>query len=157
MGVEFDRTQCNSPDVFHFLMQWRGHMGTADYPNSRWWVEVVVWWRNLRAGLARFNELDGGTLGIIAKDVGLSAGQLQTVAARGPNAADQVQLRLEALHLHDSTVSGDVMRDLERVCTVCDSKRKCKRDFVHFPDDAAWEAYCPNASTFDALKAGSAV
>jgi hypothetical protein len=58
------------------------------------------------------------------------------------------------LHLDAAAISRDeplIMRDLERVCTTCGSKRRCVRDLVRYPDDQAWRAYCPNAMTLDAL------
>jgi positive regulator of sigma E activity len=44
-----------------------------------------------------------------------------------------------------------VMRDLQRACTLCASKRRCGRDLAANPSGPAWEAYCPNASTLHAL------
>jgi hypothetical protein len=123
---------------------------------------LSAWWHNLRAAFARFGELDrcGGELERIARDVGLAPSELRTIAAKRPDAADQLKLRLEALHLdRDALLHDDplVMRDLERVCTACGSKRRCVRDWARFPDDAAWRGYCPNAMTFDALSDQTAV
>jgi hypothetical protein len=46
-----------------------------------------------------------------------------------------------------------IMRDLERVCTLCGSKRRCERDLAAHPDDEVWRTYCPNAPTLEALSA----
>jgi hypothetical protein len=46
-----------------------------------------------------------------------------------------------------------VMRDLQRVCTVCGSKRRCEHDLVNNPSDLVWQKYCPNATTLLALAA----
>jgi hypothetical protein len=48
-----------------------------------------------------------------------------------------------------------VVRDLERVCTVCGSKRRCDRDLAHHPDDPVWRTYCPNVQTLEALETES--
>src|SRR6266571_430683 len=104
---------------------------------------VVEWWQSLRAGFARLDELHncGPEVANIARDVGLSTTELYTIAAKRPDAADQLKLRLETLHLDRAAVLRTdplVMRDLERVCTVCGSKRQCKRDWLRHPDDEVW-------------------
>jgi hypothetical protein len=45
------------------------------------------------------------------------------------------------------------MRDLQRVCTVCGSKRRCAHELAKNPSDPAWQKYCPNATTLAALVA----
>ena len=120
------------------------------------WTSATAWWRNWRAARESIGELDGcgSELARIARDVGVAPSELYTIAAKRPDSADQLKLRLEALHLDAETLRRDdplIMRDLERVCTTCGSKRRCVRDFVRFADDTAWRAYCPNAMTLDAL------
>ena len=44
-----------------------------------------------------------------------------------------------------------VLRDLERVCTLCGKKRKCEHDLMIHPSHPAWTQYCPNAPTLSAL------
>jgi hypothetical protein len=46
-----------------------------------------------------------------------------------------------------------VMRDLQRTCALCLSKRRCTHDLARHPADPVWEEYCPNAMTFSALRA----
>jgi uncharacterized protein YjiS (DUF1127 family) len=119
---------------------------------------LLAWWRNMRAARAQLGELQdccAGDLGRIARDLGVTRSELHTIAAKRPDAADQLQLRLEALHLDRTAILRTeplVMRDLERVCTVCGEKRRCTRDWVRRPDDDAWRAYCPNAMTLAALQ-----
>lgn len=124
--------------------------------NANPWNAATAWWRNWRAARAAVGELDGcgSELTRIARDVGVAPSELYTIAAKRPGAADQLKLRLEALHFDAATIQRDeplIMRDLERVCTTCGSKRRCVRDWTRFPDDAAWRGYCPNATTLDAL------
>lgn len=121
---------------------------------------IAAWWRNWRNARESLAELDGcgSEVSRIAREVGVSAPELYTIAAKRPDAADQLKLRLEALHFDPAALRRDeplVMRDLERVCSTCGSKRRCVRDWVRFPDDAAWRGYCPNAMTLDALAAPS--
>ena len=116
----------------------------------------AAWWRNLRAARASVGELEacGTEVTHIARDLGLAPSELRTIAAKRPDAAAPLEMRLEALHVDPAALRRDeplVMRDLERVCTQCGSKRRCVRDFVRFPDDSGWREYCPNAMTLEAL------
>jgi hypothetical protein len=122
---------------------------------------LVEWWRNVRVMWARFDELHNcdNEIGTIARDVGVLRSGPYTIAVKRPNAADQLKLRLEALQLDRAALLRTdpfVVRDLERVCTACGSKRQCKRDWVRHPDDEVWWRYCPNAPMLEALKIGSA-
>jgi hypothetical protein len=117
----------------------------------------AAWWGNLRAGRAGLDELQncGDEVGHVARDVGLTRHDLYTTAAKRPDAADQLKQRLEALHMDRAALlraEPMVVRDLERVCTVCGSKRQCERDLARHPDDPAWRTYCPNAHTLEALE-----
>jgi len=120
---------------------------------------LARWWRNLRAARMDVDELArcGREAGNIARDVGLSTAELYAMAAKRPDAADQLKLRLETLHLDRGALQrGDpvVLRDLERTCSLCGEKRRCERDLARTPDDPAWQSYCPNAHTLQALEEG---
>jgi len=122
---------------------------------------LVAWWRDVRAAWARLDELRhcAGDLGRIARDAGVTRSELYTIAAKRPDAADQLALRLGALHLDRAAILRTdplVMRDLERVCTLCGAKHRCRRDGLRHPGSAAWRAYCPNAMTLAALEQGQA-
>jgi hypothetical protein len=43
------------------------------------------------------------------------------------------------------------MRDLQRVCSICDNKRACEHDLDRNPGSPAWRDYCANADTFAAV------
>jgi len=44
-----------------------------------------------------------------------------------------------------------VLRDMERVCSLCTHKRQCDRDLVAGTAAAHYEEYCGNAGTIDGL------
>src|SRR5262245_8643521 len=93
----------------------------------------------------------------IAHDVGVSgAAELRVLAGKWPNSADLLarrmrQIKLDAAHIVQ--VEPEVVRDLERVCTLCASKRRCSRDFAKERSPSSWQAYCPNTMTLKALVA----
>jgi len=118
---------------------------------------LVRRWRNWRAARAGLKALAsaGREADNIARDVGLSTGDLYAVARAPADAADQLQARLQALHLDQAALQRNepIIRDLERTCTVCGEKRRCERDLAQHRDDPVWQSYCPNAPTLQALQA----
>ena len=87
---------------------------------------IAKWWRNLRDTRARLGELHaaGDEVANIARDIGLSRADLYTIAAKRPDAANQLKRRLAALDIDEAALSRNeprVARDLERVCSLCGS------------------------------------
>jgi hypothetical protein len=111
-------------------------------------------WRARRAAAAELAALDATELGRIAGEFGLSAGELRAVAATGPEAAALLDKRLGALGIEPTDAALlEVKRDLERCCSLCDSKRECARDLQADPQSPAWTQYCPNKAALSALVA----
>jgi hypothetical protein len=92
----------------------------------------------------------------IARDVGVSGADLAILAGKWPDAGDLLYWRMNEIKFDPKEVTQvhpQVMRDLQRVCTVCGSKRRCVHDLAKNPSDPAWQKYCPNATTLSALAA----
>ena len=92
----------------------------------------------------------------IARDVGVSAAELHTLATFGPEAANLLLRRMVALDLDRNEVARiepKAFQDLQRVCIMCEHRRRCSRDFARGSTDEAWKEYCPNAATLLALHA----
>jgi hypothetical protein len=92
----------------------------------------------------------------IARDVGVGGGDLSVLAGKWPDAADLLYWRMNEIKLDRMEITHadpQVMRDLQRVCTVCGSKRRCEHALANKPSDPAWRKYCPNATTLLALAA----
>jgi len=90
----------------------------------------------------------------IARDVRMTPAELRAIAKRGPEAADLLLRRMAALDLDPAEVSQvgpQTFRDLQRVCSLCESKRRCARDLARDSAMPAWQDYCPNAQTLIAL------
>ena len=120
---------------------------------------LVGWWRRRRQRAASLAELAllSGEAERIASDAGVSVGDLRVLVGKWPDAADPVERRMAALGIDATQVEETqptVMRDLQRVCSMCDEKRMCTHDLNRDPADAAWRDYCPNAETLDALSSG---
>jgi hypothetical protein len=128
-------------------------------------ARLADWWRNLRQEHADLDRLGcggapsaragGNGIEEIARDVGLSASELCDLARKGRGASDLLRGRLSALHINPKRLSRAqpaVMRDLEKVCSLCGSKHRCAHDLANGPADPRWRKYCPNAQTIDALE-----
>lgn len=87
----------------------------------------------------------------IARDSGLSVAEFRVLASLGPNATDLLDRRMAALGLDPIATAPHTFRDLQRICSFCESRRRCLRDLARDPAIPAWKDYCPNAKTLMAL------
>ena len=133
-------------------------MSTAHNQKQTPFGTIGVWWRNWRQCRAAVREVDGlggPELARVAQDVGLNVPQLRTLAGKWPDAAELLSQRLAALRLDERTIvetDPGVLRDLQRVCTMCPDQQRCGRDIEANPSDPEWRKYCPNAETLDAVE-----
>jgi hypothetical protein len=117
---------------------------------GRWWRT----WSRRRRRLAELEHCGPAEVEHIARDLGVSRAELSVLAGKWPDAAGLLSRRLEQVNLDRAElarVEPQVLRDLERVCTLCGSKRKCEHDLTIHPSHPAWTEYCPNATTLSAL------
>ena len=136
-------------------------MSSVPVGQKRWspTKAVLQWWRGwTRQSAARLELRCCGEEEVerMAKDIGVSASELHTLASLGPESADLLLRRMAALDLDRNEVSRTEPRtfqDLQRVCTMCTHHRQCRRDPARDSADPAWESYCPNAATLMALNA----
>jgi uncharacterized protein YjiS (DUF1127 family) len=119
-----------------------------------WVVRAWQVWRRRQRALAELADRE--QLGDIARDVGLSRSEVCILAGKWPDSSDLLSHRLEQVSLDSAGLKQtepQVLRDLQRTCGLCASKRMCSRDFARRPSGAKWEEYCPNAGTIRALLA----
>jgi hypothetical protein len=120
---------------------------------------IVRWWQNWMGcsrSLDDLRRLGPQEVERFAHDVGVAGSDLRPLAGKWPNSAELLSRRLTSLGF-DETELGlsrpGVLRDLQRVCTLCATKGRCEHDFAYRPSDPSWQAYCPNSQTLVALKA----
>jgi hypothetical protein len=124
-----------------------GLRDAADRFLARW----REWWQRGR----ELGNFDRPELDRLAGELGLTAGDLEDLVARGPAAADLLYQRLSALGLTRADVervAHGLMRDLERTCACCNEKGVCEKDLARRPEDPAWKGYCPNAISLESVK-----
>jgi hypothetical protein len=120
---------------------------------------MAGWWRDVgrRSRTAcDLSRCDPADVERLARDVGVSSGDLYTLAGKWPDRLDLLSQRTEELRLDVAEIAQiepQVLRDLQRTCALCASKRRCRHDLVKRPYDPAWQDYCPNTMTLTALVA----
>ncbi len=122
-------------------------------------IEAILQWMWDRSRSRTLNELQScGEQEVerIAQDSGLSVAEFRMLACLGPNATDLLERRMAALGHDPIAVSAAVpqtFRDLQRICSYCESPRQCLRDLARDPANPAWKDYCPNAKMLMVLHA----
>ena len=103
---------------------------------------------------AELRNWDSETVASLAREAGVSADEFRQLARKDQHAADPLLARMAAMDLDPKEV-GKVeplaMRDMQRVCSMCESHGRCLRDLKQDADDPVWKQYCPNADTLTAL------
>ena len=111
-----------------------------------------VFWKKI-AAVNEFAGCDPSEIARVAQDLGVSVADLHVLASRDKTAADLLHRRLETLRLDPTSVDPALMRDLQRCCSMCDSKQLCVHELEDKPKEASWPKYCPNEETIAALTA----
>jgi uncharacterized protein YjiS (DUF1127 family) len=110
---------------------------------------VIAAWRNWRERAALRRELrqleQSGELDATLADIGLSRGQLETLLASDPAAADLLPRMMRRFRFGPGK-AGIIpfLRDMEWTCTACRAQRQCRK----WLDRATpgYPSFCPNAA-----------
>jgi hypothetical protein len=111
-------------------------------------------WSRYRQRRARINELhalDCGDMRQLLQDTGLSFADLVALAKTSGDAAELLQRRMHEIGLDPKSIDAVVLRDMQRCCSLCDSKTLCAHELEDKPKQASWPSYCPNKDTLEAL------
>jgi hypothetical protein len=130
------------------------HEGFISHVGQRWQA-----WKERRDTLAALDGCGGGEVARIAHDLSLSPGELRALARKGSDSADLLYRRMDELGLdRDSVEHAEprTMWDLQKACSLCDSKGRCRHDFARGAGASAWQPYCPNDDMLNALFGGGA-
>lgn len=143
-------------------MRMSGASGGA-YASVNSFVSALGGWlrkrRSIRQNRQSFGEWSDYEVARIAQDVGLSSQDLHEMMQLSPDAAKLLLRRMSALQLDADELSKsemNVMRDLQRICSTCGSKRQCRIDLSDDPDNPVWRRYCPNEDTLTELQRNDA-
>jgi hypothetical protein len=90
----------------------------------------------------------------MARDIGLSAQDLEFIASKGPNAAAELPKLLRALGVDLQKLPLDrrtTLRDLQRICITCGHKVQCRHELAAGTAAKHYRDFCPNAMSIDEL------
>jgi len=125
-----------------------------NYPVVESVIDLFTRWLERRREIAELCTCDAISREKIAIDLGVSPGELDQLIRRGPHAADELPKMMAAIGLDAKAIARAqplVMRDLERVCALCEQKKQCDRDLAAGTAAQHYKEYCVNAETLAAL------
>ena len=125
-----------------------------NYPVVESVIDLFTRWLERRREIAELCTCDAISREKIAIDLGVSPGELDQLIRRGPHAADELPKMMAAIGLDAKAIARAqplVMRDLERVCVLCERKDKCDRDLAAGTAAQHYKEYCANADTLATL------
>jgi hypothetical protein len=124
------------------------------YPVVDLVIETFGDWLKHRRELKEMREMDAANFNQIAGDLRISSADLEALVRRGPHAADELPKMLRALGIDQDDLARTetlVLRDMERVCSLCSHKRRCGHELATGTAAAHYEEFCANAPTIDGL------
>lgn len=131
-------------------------MSTASrpYPIVQDLIESFAAWLKHRREMNEMRQLDRSDFDRIASDLRIAPDDLEDLVRRGHHAADELPKMLEQLGINAERLGQAqplLLRDMERVCSLCTQKGQCDRDLADGTAAANYHGYCGNASTLESL------
>ena len=119
---------------------------------AQWWST----WMGRHSRRAEVDNLDPAVASDISRELGTSVGELRALAGKWPDSgAELLGRRLEALDLDSADITRAqpaTARDLAVRCSLCNDKIRCRHDLDRNSAAPAWQEYCVNTFTLNALK-----
>jgi len=126
----------------------------STFPVVDYLIDTFGNWLKHRRELSEIRQMDRTDFDRIAGDLRISTGDLNRLVHRGPHAADELPQLLKALGIDKARLAETeplLLRDMERVCSLCSQKRQCDRDLATGTSAEHYEGYCLNAPTIEGL------
>ena len=124
------------------------------YPVVDFLIETFGDWLKHRRELNEMRQMDTGDFDRIASELQVTPADLNELVRRGPHAADELPRLLKALGIDKSDIARTeplVLRDMQRVCALCNHKRRCDADLAAGFSAEDYKDYCANAHTIESL------
>jgi len=131
-------------------------MSTASrpYPIVQDLIESFAGWLKHRRELNEMRQLDRTDFDRIANDLRIAPDDLEELVRHGKHAADELPKMLEQLGISAEGLGRAqplLLRDMERVCSLCKEKAQCHRDLADGTAAENYHGYCGNAATLESL------
>src|SRR3569833_2958697 len=115
------------------------------YPRLQLLINGFAGWLQHRRARRELRQMDQATVDRIAGDLRISPGDLHELVRNGPHAADELPKMLEALGIDEAALARSeplILRDMERVCAMCNDKSQCHSDLAAGTAAKHYAAYC---------------
>ena len=126
-------------------------MSTASrpYPIVQDLIESFASWLKHRRELSELRQLDRADFDRIANDLRIAPDDLEELVRHGelPKMLEQLGISAEAL----GQAQPLLLRDMERVCSLCSHKARCDRELADGTAVENYHGYCGNAATLESL------
>ena len=102
-------------------------------------------------------QLDRADFDRIANDLRIAPDDLDELVRHGKHADDELPKMLDQLGISAEGLGRaqpPLLRDMERVCSLCNHKGQCDRDLAACTAAENYHGYCANASTLESLGRG---
>lgn len=124
------------------------------YPIVETWIDKFAGWIKHRRELSEIRRIDRTDFNQIADDLRISPDELERLVQAGAHSADEMPEMLKALGVEVNDIARVeplLVRDMQRVCSLCRDKERCHGELAHGTAAKHYEEFCPNAPTIDAL------
>jgi hypothetical protein len=125
----------------------------ATYPTVEFLIGKFADWLKHRRELNDVRQLDRTAFDLIANDLRISADDLDELVQCGAHGADELPHMLRSLGIDEADLKRTqpfILRDMQRVCTLCRDKAHCDRELAAGTAAGHYRDYCPNAANLDA-------
>jgi hypothetical protein len=131
-------------------------MSTASrpYPRVQDLIESFTAWLKHQREMNEMRRLDRSDFDRIASDLRIAPDDLEELVRHGKHAADELPQMLEQLGIDTEALGRArplLLRDMERVCSLCHHKGQCDRDLANGTAAENYHGYCGNAATLESL------
>ena len=124
------------------------------YPVVQDLIDSFAGWLKHRRELNEMRRLDRTDFDRIANDLRVSPDDLEELVRHGQHASDELPKMLEQLGIDEHRLGQAyplLLRDMERVCALCQDKAQCHRDLADGTAAEHYHGYCLNAATLETL------
>ena len=125
------------------------------YPRLELLINALSNWLKHRRELSEMRQMDRTNFEQIANDLRLSPDTLEDLVRKGPHAADELPHLMRALNIDEADLARSnplMLRDMQRVCAVCQRKGECDRDIIAGTSAEHYEDYCLNAPAIEEVR-----
>ena len=123
-------------------------------------IDLFGDWLKQRRELNELMEYpaDPAELERVARDLNVTAADLQMLVRQGSQSANELSYTLTALGIDETALfraEPALLRDMERVCSFCTHKRRCHQELAAGTAATNYVEYCENSDAMDTLRSKS--